>query len=144
MTKFYQQIQLTNTDIGAVAVDTALPLGTITRRINAAAPSCTTFQLTGGADTLTLTDPGFYKVTYSANVVAGAVGDLTLSLVSNGTTLYTVTETVAEGDTYNLTLPYTLRVYSNCCTVTPAEVQIILGGVAITGTSGNLIVEKIA
>lgn len=147
MTKAYKQIQLTNTDIGSVAVDTAMPLGTVTRRINAPTNTCSTFQIASNtADTVTLTNPGFYKVTYSASLVAGGTGDLTLSLVGNGTTIYTVSTTAAEGDTYNLTLPYTVRVTSNCCVnppVTPMALQIVLGGIAITGTTSNLIVEKV-
>ena len=145
--KIYKQIQLTNQKVGAVAVDEAMPLGLVTRRINAPAPTCTTFQLaSSNADTLYLNEPGFYKVTYSASLTAGAVGDLTLSLTGNGTTFYTVQETVAADDIYNFTLPYTVRVCSNCNatpTTCPMALQVVLGGVAVTGTSSNLIVEKI-
>jgi hypothetical protein len=143
----YKLIQTTNQNLGAVAVNDYMPFGNITRRLNASTCNCDTFNITStGSNILYLNEPGYYKVTYSANLVAGAVGDLTTALVVNGTNVYQVLATAAEGDTYNVTLPYVIRVCPNSCANPancPVSVQIQLLEVAITGGSANLIVEKI-
>ena len=138
-------IQITNTDIGAVAVGAFMPLGTITRRygVGGNCPVYTTAN--SNVDTITINDEGYYDITYSASLVAGAAGDLTLTLVSNGVSVYAITETVVAGDEYNLTLPFTVRVYAKQCnapTNNPMNIQIELGGVAITGGTSNIQVEK--
>ena len=41
----YKLIQLTNTGIGAVPVDEFIPLGVVTRRLNAPLTCCNTFSV---------------------------------------------------------------------------------------------------
>jgi hypothetical protein len=148
MTSTYKQIQLTNTNIGAVAVDAYMPLGKVTRRINTPQNCCNTFVVTSStADTVVINDPGFYKVTYSLNATAAAAGAVTVNLVTNGTTVYSVTQTIVDETTaVNLTLPYTIRVCPNCLTTpdnVPVTLQIQNTASALTGASSNLIIEKI-
>lgn len=142
MTSCYKLIQLTNTTIGDVAVDAFLPYGTVTRRINAPFNCCNTFFVTTSeTDTVTLNDVGFYKITYSLTAEAAAAGTATIALVANGTSVYTVSEAIAAVDSpANLTLPYTIRVTSE---TVPVTIQIQNTGVALTGSSSNLIIEKI-
>ena len=143
----YKLIQLTNTNIGEVAVDGYMPFGAISRRLNTSQPDNGTFTVsTTGANIIYLNEPGYYNVIYSASVVAGAAGDVVLTLTTNGSTQYSVTATATEGGTLNLTLPYALRVCPNSCstpTNCPVGVQIQLGGVALTGGDSNIIVEKV-
>jgi hypothetical protein len=143
--KAYKLLQLTNQDIGAVDANSALPLGLVTRRINAPYTNCNTFVLSsGGTNTITITEPGFYKITYSASFTAGAAGNISASLVTDGTTVYTATETAADvGSIVNITLPYTIRVTCSAPATLPTTVQIVLGDVAITGTTSNLIIEQV-
>lgn len=138
----YKQIQLTNTNIGAVAIDENLPLGTVTRRINAPYNCCNTFLVsTSAVDTVTLNNVGFYKVTYSLTATAAAAGEVTVGLVTNGDTVYSVSQTVVdETSGVNLTLPYTIRVTSESA---PVNVQLKNTGIALTGSTSNLIIEKI-
>lgn len=148
MTNTYKQIQLTNTNIGDVAVDQYIPLGRVTRRINAPVNCCNTFTVTSSTnDSVVVNDVGFYKVTYSITASAAAVGEITVNLVTNGTTVYTVSEYLATADeTVNLTLPYTIRVCPNCSATpdnVPVTIQLQNAGAAITGVSANLIVEKL-
>jgi NMD protein affecting ribosome stability and mRNA decay len=148
MTSCYKQIQLTNTTIGDVAVDSFIPYGRVTRRINAPFNSCSTFTVTSStADTVTINDPGFYKITYSLTASAAAAGDVSIALVTNGTTIYSVSQNlVDETGTVNLTLPYTIRVCPNCSSTPdniPVNVQIQNTGIALTGVSGNMIIEKV-
>jgi hypothetical protein len=102
------------------------------------------------SDIVTITEPGYYNIVYSASLVAGATGLIEVSLVVNGTSTYSVSETVtAAEDVVNLTLPYVLRVCPNCCgspNNCPVGIQLQLGDVATSATTpstANLIVEKI-
>lgn len=148
----YKLIQLTNTNIGEITAGSALPLGLVTRKINASGAPCDTFKVASSeADTLYISEPGFYKVTYSATLTAGAAGVMSVSLVANQNEIYTVAEdaTAAE-DIVDLTLVYTVRVCPNSCASPyncPTAIQVKLGDVA-TGitpnpSTANLIVERV-
>ena len=145
----YKQIQLTNTTVGDVAINDYMPLGRVTRRINAPFNCCNTFTVTtSDADTVMLNDVGFYKITYSLTASAAAEGEVTIGLVTNGTTVYSVSQSIADATTgsVNLTLPYTIRVCPNCSSTpdnVPVTVQIQNTGIALTGVSSNMIIEKI-
>lgn len=143
----YKLIQLTNNTIGAVAVDTALPLGKVTRRLNTPAPDNSTFTVaTTGANIVYLNEAGYYNVIYSISGIAGAAGIVGVTLTTNDNDVYEVTATTTEGGTFNLTLPFAIRVCPNVCGVPtncPVGIQLQLSGVAITGGTGNLIVEKV-
>ena len=143
----YKQIQLTNTDIGAVAINAYMPLGRVTRRINAPYNYCNTFVVASStADTVVINDPGFYKVTYSLTATVAAAGTVTSALVINGSEVYSVSQAVADTGPVNITLPYTIRVSPNCDSApgnVPVSVQIQNTGIALTGESGNLIIEKV-
>ena len=145
MTTTYKQIQLTNTAIGDVAVDTNIPLGTVTRRINAPVSCCNTFVVSSsGVDTVTINNAGFYKITYSLTATAAAAGVVTIALVTNNNTIYSVSQTIVDETTgVNLTLPYTVRVCPNSNDTLPVNVQIKNTGIALTGSTANLIIEKI-
>ena len=148
MTNNYKQIQLTNTAIGDVAVDALIPLGSVTRRINTPQSCCNTFTLsTSGANTLTINDVGFYKITYVLNATAAAAGEVTVALLTNGTSVNTVSQAIVdETAAVNMTLVYTIRVFPNCNSAInncPVNVQMQNTGIALTGATSNLIVEKI-
>jgi hypothetical protein len=147
MTTCYKQIQLTNTAVGTVAVDGFIPYGKVTRRINAPYSCSNTFTLSSDqSDTVSISSPGFYKVTYSLTATAAAAGVVTIALVVDGSTVYSVSQTIVDETTgVNLTLPYTIRVSCDSSTPTslPATVQIQNTGIELTGASSNMIIEKI-
>lgn len=143
----YRVLQLTNTAVGAVAADTLMPFGAVTRRICCSGNSGTpTFAIsTSGTDTITLNKTGYYRVSYVGSLVAGAAGAVSLALVANGTPIYTVSETAtAAGDTVNISLEYMVRVLPNCASVlnAPLNIQIENTGVALTGGTSNILIEK--
>lgn len=148
----YKLIQLTNTNIGATTAGELLPLGLITRKINASGSPCSTFQVASSeADTVYINEPGFYKVTYNATLTAGAAGLMGVTLVANQNNVYSVSEdaTAAE-DIVNLTLVYVIRVCPNSCSAPyncPTAIQIRLGDVATGVTpntsTANLIIERV-
>lgn len=148
MTTTYKQIQLTNSDIGDIAVNGYVPFGRVTRRINTPYNCCNTFTVTSStSDTVTINDSGFYKITYSLTGMAAAAGDVEITLVTNGSEVYSVSQYVADAaGSANLTIVYTIRVCPNSCsapTNMPVAVQIQNTGIALTGVSGNLIIEKV-
>lgn len=148
MTTTYKQIQLTNKNLGNVAVNQFIPLGTVSRRINAPSTCCNTFIVTSSTnDTVTINDSGFYKVTYSLTATAAAAGEVTIALLTNGTSVYGVTQTIVdEANAVNLTLVYTIRVCPNCEATpdnVPVNVQVQNTGIALTGETANLIIEKL-
>ena len=143
----YKLIQLTNTNIGAVAVGGALPLGGITRRLNSPMPDNSTFTVaTTGANIVYLNEPGYYNVIYTISGVAGAEGIFGVTLVTNNNNVFTSSVTTTADGTFNVTLPYTLRVCPNSCgtpTNCPVGIQLQTSGIAITDGVANLIVEKV-
>lgn len=145
MTETYKLIQLTNNDIGDVAVNAFLPYGRVTRRINSPYNCCNTFNIASStSDVVNINTPGFYKVTYSLTGMAAAAGDVEIALVTNGTQQYSVSQYVADAaGSVNLTLIYTIRVPSNAPEEIPLGVQIQNTGIALTGVSSNLIIERI-
>lgn len=148
MTNYYKLIQLTNTEIENVATDAFIPFGKVTRRINTPIDCCNTFVMSSSApDSITVQDAGFYKITYTLTAMAAAAGEISVTLVTNGTDVYTVSQYLAEADnSVTLTFSYTIRVCPNCSaapTSVPVKVQIQNAGVALTGTSSNIIIEKV-
>lgn len=144
----YQLLQLTNPTVGAVATDTLLPLGTTTRKISCGGCNQPTFTVTtSGANTVNLNDAGTYKITYTASLVAGAAGLVTVNLVQNGTVVYTASETAtAAGDTVNISLVYVVRAlpnFASLLTNLPSTIQFTNTGVALTGGTSNLLIEKV-
>lgn len=144
----YRVLQLTNQNIGAVSADEYMPYGTITRRIQDSDCGCSTFNVTtSGADMVYLNEVGNYNVTYSASLISGAAGEVSVALLVNGTQVYEVGVTAgAADDVINLTLPYQVRVCPNCASTPnncPVAIQIKLTGVAVTGGTSNLRIERV-
>jgi hypothetical protein len=148
----YKLIQLTNSSIGALDAQAFIPLGMVTRRVNAPMEPTSVFQVTSTtSDVLYVTEPGYYKITYAGTFTAAAAGTVSVTLVTNQEPVYTVSEeaTAAE-DVVNVTLVYVIRVCPNCCSSPyncPVGIQIQLGdtatGVTPDPSTANLIVERV-
>ena len=140
-------LQLTNTDIGAVAVDTLMPLGAVTRKYCCGNSGQNTFNVsTTGSNTITLNERGYYKIIYSASLLATAAGAVTLNLLVNGETVITKTETASAAGFVDITIPYVVRVLPSCPINSSAltiQVENDADSVAITTGVSNIIVEKI-
>lgn len=146
----YRVLQLTNTAVGSVATNGYMPFGIITRRISCGT-NCgcdSTFTVTTtGANIVYLNEPGYYRVTYSATLAAGAAGSVISALIANGVQVSAVSETAAAvGDNVNLTIVFMVRVLPNCDSVpnnAPMSIQIQNTGVAVTAGSSNLLIERV-
>ena len=143
----YRMIQLTNKNIPAVAANALIPLGNVTRRVCPRTNCCQTFEVTtSGADTVNITEQGYYRVVYNISAIAAAAGLVTVSLNIGGNSVLTASATAsAEGDTVNITIPFMIRAFGNCASVPvnlPLSVQIANTGVALTSASSDLLIER--
>ena len=145
MCNTWRLIELTNGNIGPVAVDALVPLGSVTRKV-AREPRCSpTFSVdTTANNVVTIDEHGIYNVEYTGTLVAAAAGTLTLNLLQNNTAIATRSITVAVGDSVNIALSKEIRVYRNCYCQQNMPIQLALSitGVAITGGNGTLIVNR--
>ena len=141
-----KMIQMTNKNIGVVAINGLIPFGNITRRVDCGNCGSTFTVSSSNTDTITINEEGYYRVTYSITDLATAVGLNTITLVVNGVDTYTVGETVAEaGDAINLTFDFVVRVFKRCdnvATNNPMTIQVRADD-AITSATANIIVERI-
>ena len=135
-------LQLTNLAIGAVAVDTLLPLGTVTRRFGCGNTRQSAFAVsTANANTITINEPGYYYINYSASLSASGAGDVILNLLVNGETVLTKTETASAVGFVDITVPYIVRVLP--CVPVTIQVENDEGSVAITTGTSNVTVTKL-
>lgn len=142
----YKAIQLSNNAIPTVAVGSLLPLGRITRHTCGHVCEPNTFVVgTSQADTVTITEPGIYRIMYSASVVPTATGQLTISLLENGVVLTSETLQATAGVTLGVSFAYLARVFPNTQTSAnvPATIQLEATVGAITSGISNLIIEKV-
>ena len=141
-----KMIQMTNKNIGAIAINGLIPLGTITRRVGCGNCGSAFSVSSSNTDTITINEEGYYEITYSISAVEAAAGINTITLIVNGTDTYTVGATTAVVDqTVDLTLPYVVRVFRRCdnvATNNPMTIQFRADD-AITSAVANVIVKKI-
>ena len=138
-------LQLTNNTIGAVGINDRIPVGVVTRRIMRDTKCQPTFEVTTNANNaVTISEAGIYTITYTGSLEVGAAGDIVLQLLYNGVVANTVTVTAAAAGTYSVNLSFVVRILGNCCSGQqnlPALLQINNAGIALTGGTGNLIIE---
>ena len=142
----FKMVQMTNKNIGAVAVNGLIPFGTITRRVDCGSCGSAFTISSSNTDTITINEEGYYKITYSITDIATDVGLNSITLVVNGVDTYTVGETVATaGDAININMPYVVRVFRRCddvATNNPMTIQVRADD-AITSATANIIIERI-
>lgn len=141
----WRLIELTNGNTGPVAVNGLLPLGSITRRVGKT-PRCTpTWEIgTTYNNTITISESGIYKISYTGTLVAAEAGDLIVDILQDGNVIASRTITVVEGGSVNAALIKEARVYCNCCNgVLPITFAIRIRGVAITDANGSFIIDGV-
>lgn len=143
----YRVLQLTNSAVGAVSVGSFLPLGVPTRRVSCNSATQGTFTTTStGTNVVQINECGNYDVTYNGSLIAGAAGVLSVAIILNGVTVYSGSATATASGTVNITVPYQIRIFPNNQSLpnnVPAYLQLQLSGVAITGGTSNLKVERV-
>lgn len=143
----YRMIQLTNKNIQAVAANALMPLGSITRRVCPHTNCCQTFEVTtSGADTVNITEQGYYRVTYNVSAIPAAAGLVSFSLNVGGISVYIGSATAAAaGDTVNITIPFMVRAFGNCVSLPanlPLAIQVENTGAALTSAVSDILIER--
>lgn len=143
----YRFLQLTNNNIGAVAAATVLPLGVMSRK-KICQSSCTpTVEVSTTANNVVyLNEPGYYKITYTGYLTAGAAGNIVVNLELNSVVVATATVTATAAGTVPVSIVFVTRVLKNCCGGAVASpinaIQFRNAGVAITGGTSNILIER--
>ncbi len=144
MCQNWRLLELTNGNIGAVAVNAFVPIGAITRKV-AKEPRCTpTFEAgTTLNNIVTISEKGIYNITYTGTLTAAAAGTLTLNLLADSAVIATRSVTATEGSDVNIALSKEVRVFGNCCNgVSPVIIALQIADTAITGGNGTIIINR--
>lgn len=143
----YRLIQLTNSNLGAVAANAMIPVGIMTRQVTQGSKCQPTFTITTSANNAVyLNEAGFYKINYTAYVTVAAAGTVTIQLQINGVVMQTATVTVSAAGTYLVSFAFVTRAFCNCNNAPsnlPLLIQFNNTGIALTGGTSNLIIEKV-
>lgn len=143
----YRLLQLTNNTVGPVATATVLPIGVTSRKIACASKCIPTFDVTTTANNVAyINESGFYKITYTGYLTAGAAGNVVVNLEINNAIVAVATVTATAAGTVPVSITYITRVLSNCCNAgSPVQaLQFRNAGVALTGGTSTVIIERVS
>lgn len=145
----YRLLQLTNNNIGAVAAATVLPIGVTSRKITCQSKCIPTFEVTTTVNNVAyINEPGFYKITYTGYLTAGAAGNVVVNLEINNVIAAVATVTATVAGTVPISITFVTRVLGNCCNGavinTPSALQFRNAGVAITGGTSTVLIERVS
>ena len=99
-----------------------------------------------GSPSFTLTKPGYYYVTFNADVLGTAAGDVTAELVNGSVAVpgATATTTIAVGDTASIAFATIVRVLPSCAAIDNTTTLTVLNsGVGATYTNANINITKL-
>lgn len=124
----------------SVAVDDTLNFN-VTRILT----GCTVKHVDGSAS-FTLTKPGYYYVTFNADVLGTAAGNVTAELINGSVAVpgATATTTIAIGETESIAFATIVRVLPSCAAIDNTTTLTILNtGVEVTYTNANINITKL-
>lgn len=124
----------------SVAVDDTLNFN-VTRILT----GCTVKHVDGSAS-FTLTKPGYYYVTFNADVLGTAAGNVTAELINGSVAVpgATATTTIAIGETESIAFATIVRVLPSCAVIDNTTTLTILNtGVEVTYTNANINITKL-
>lgn len=99
-----------------------------------------------GSPSFTLTKPGYYYITFNADVLGTAAGDITAELINGSVAVpgATATTTIAVGETANIAFATIVRVLPSCAAIDNTTILTVLNsGVAATYTNANINITKL-
>ena len=124
----------------SVAVDDTLNFN-VTRILT----GCTVKHVDGSAS-FTLTKPGYYYVTFNADILGTAAGNVTAELINGSVAVpgATATTTIAIGETESIAFATIIRVLPSCAAIDNTTTLTILNtGVEVTYTNANVNITKL-
>ena len=146
MNKCYRLLQLTNYDLGPVAVGAYIPVGTMTREVRAGSQCNDTFIVTtSNNNSIYINEQGFYKIAYTGYLEVAVAGDIVVELQISGVTLRTATVTAPAAGTYLVSFDFVTRALKDCCNNVNTQllVRLLNSGIAITDGEANLVIERV-
>ena len=99
-----------------------------------------------GSPSFTLTKPGYYYVTFNADVLGTTAGDVTAELINGSVAVpgATATTTIAVGDTASIAFATIVRVLPSCAAIDNTTTLTVLNsGVGTTYTNANINITKL-
>ena len=124
----------------SVAIDDTLNFN-VTRILT----GCTVKHVDGSAS-FTLTKPGYYYVTFNADILGTAAGNVTAELINGSVAVpgATATTTIAIGETESIAFATIIRVLPSCAAIDNTTTLTILNtGVEVTYTNANINITKL-
>ena len=106
---------------------------------------CTVKHVDGSAS-FTLTKPGYYYVTFNADVLGTAAGNVIAELINGSVAVpgATATTTIAIGETESIAFATIVRVLPSCAAIDNTTTLTILNtGVEVTYTNANINITKL-
>lgn len=106
---------------------------------------CTVKHVDGSAS-FTLTKPGYYYVTFNADVLGTAAGNVIAELINGSVAVpgATATTTIAIGETESIAFTTIVRVLPSCAAIDNTTTLTILNtGVEVTYTNANINITKL-
>ena len=105
-----------------------------------------TVKHTDGTPAFTLTKPGYYYVTFNADVTGTTAGNVTTQLINGSTPVpgAEATVTIAVGDVANIAFATIIKVLPSCNVIDNTTTLTILNsGVAVDYTNANINITKL-
>lgn len=99
-----------------------------------------------GSPSFTLTKPGYYYITFNADILGTDAGDVTAELINGSVAVpgATATTTIAVGDTASIAFATIVRVLPSCAAIDNTTTLTILNsGVGATYTNANINITKL-
>lgn len=137
-------LQMQNAAIGAVAPGAFMPFGLVNREVERSCDTSTFNTTTSGSNLVVINEPGFYAITYTSSLVAGAAGTIALNLQINGTTVYTQSVTATAAGTFPVNFTFYTRVFCNhrgFPTNLPMNVQVQNATTSVALTDGTSLLQ---
>ena len=127
-------INLVNTTSGTAIADGGVyPIPQTNRKFGC--------DIVGNGVGATCKNAGYYRVTGTVTVVAGAAGVVTAQLYVNGLPYNGAIASLSAANGATVTLPINTVVRVNCC-ANPAELTVVMSGVATTTVNADLTVTR--
>lgn len=99
-----------------------------------------------GSPSFTLTKPGYYYITFNADILGTDAGDVTAELINGSVAVpgATATTTIAVDDTASIAFATIVRVLPSCAAIDNTTTLTVLNsGVGATYTNANINITKL-
>lgn len=138
------ELSLVNAASTSVAVNTQLVLGSVVRKRGTKDQNCNC-PIEANGNSIIINKPGYYRFLINLTFTAPATGNVTVSLLQNGTPVpgYTATTTVTTATTQVISMALTAPDVRVFCGSVPAVFTVLVSGVGITTSNVAVSVNEV-